>query len=142
MKKLNLLGIRKKALLCLTKGIAGTKATVMRAIDDAQEHTIDTDECISFDDNLINRADIYIYGEVNLDSEDDIAAIRKFKLINDGEHGCTIHSNFNYETGEVEYEEIPKMHTTWDAVEWFKYNYCMLGKPKKIIIYRIDRALM
>lgn len=142
MNKLNLLGIRPKATLCITKGISGTKVTIMRPITESQEKEIDDYEKCVIDGNSIGRADIYIYGEVNLDSPDDIAAINKFKLINDDNTGSSMHSNFDYEKGEVEYETMPKFHPTWNAVEWFKYNYCMIGKPERIIVYRIDKSLL
>ena len=48
-----------------------------------------------------------------------------------------IESNFNYENGTItsNSEGIYKGYQTWQFLKWFKYNYCLIGKPKRILIY-------
>ena len=58
-KKLNLLGIRKKVILCHTKSLAGVTYTVMRPITEEDEQNLDKWECINVDGKRIDKKDIY-----------------------------------------------------------------------------------
>lgn len=141
MKKQNFLGIRTKTILCRTKGIVGDRFTVMRAITEKQEKELDTCEQTTLDNGAtVSRKSIYIYGEVDLTSEEDIAAIKKLHLIDDSDKGNPIPSGFSYLTGEVEFEDNIKYRPTWDEFEWFKYNYCLIDKPQRIVIHECDKS--
>ena len=124
-KKVNLLGIRKKVILCHTKSLAGVTYTVMRPITEEDEQNLD-------------KKDIYCYGEINLSSNDDVEYIKKFSLL-DTDNGGTVHSNFNYQEGYALIEGIAKTYPTFDIIEWFKYNHCLIGKPTRIIIYKCKK---
>lgn len=138
MKELNLLGIRNKAILCRTNGIGEPTFTVMYPLTAEQEKQLDKYENTTINERRITRKSIYIYGEVNLNNQSDLDAIKKLNIGNaDGNH---IHSNFDYERGIVTYEDTVKFKLTWDAIEWFKYNYCMLGKPERIVIYECNKS--
>ena len=63
-KKLNLLGIRKKVILCHTKSLADVTYTVMRPITEEDEQNLDKWECINVDGKRIDKKDIYCYGEI------------------------------------------------------------------------------
>lgn len=54
-KKLNLLGIRKKVILCHTKSLAGVTYTVMRPITEEDEQNLDKCECINIDGKRIDK---------------------------------------------------------------------------------------
>lgn len=54
-KKLNLLGIRKKVILCHTKNLAGVTYTVMRPITEEDEQNLDKWECINIDGKRIDK---------------------------------------------------------------------------------------
>lgn len=54
-KKLNLLGIRKKVILCHTKSLAGVTYTVMRPITEEDEQNLDKLECINIDGKRIDK---------------------------------------------------------------------------------------
>lgn len=140
MKKLNLLGIRNKVILCRTKSIGEDKFTVMRAIDERQEKELDTTEQVVIDGRTFSRKSIYVYGEINLSSKEDVNTLNKLRLMDDTDKGNLMHSGFSYVTGEVEYDTVVKYRTTWDAIEWFKYNHCLLGKPKRIVIYECTKS--
>ena len=43
-------------------------------------------------------------------------------------------------TGEVKFEDNIKYRPTWDEFEWFKYNYCLIGKPQRIVIHECDKS--
>ena len=106
-KKLNLLGIRKKVILCHTKSLAGVTYTVMCPITEQDEQDLDKWEYINIYGKHIDKKDIYCYGEINLSSNDDVEYIKKFSLL-DTDNGGTIHSNFNYQEGCAIIEEIAK----------------------------------
>lgn len=137
MKELNLLGIRKRAILCRIDGIT-TSLVLISPISEKDEKQLDDDGYVYIDNNRIDKKDIYCYGEINLSSQDDIEYIRKFNLI-DTYNGGNIHSNFDYKKGIVMYEGVVKTHPTFDVIDWFKYNYCLIGKPKRIIIYKCKK---
>ena len=80
-KKLNLLGIRKKVILCHTKSLAGVTYTVMRPITEEDEQNLDKWECINVDGKRIDKKDIYCYGEINLSSNDDVEYIKKLAYL-------------------------------------------------------------
>lgn len=138
MKEVNLLGIRKKVILCRTNGIGEPTFTVMYPLTAEQEKQLDKYENTTINEKRITRKSIYIYGEVNLDNKSDLDAIKKLNISN--AEGNNIHSNFNYEKGVATYEDNVKFRLTWDAIEWFKYNYCMLGKPERIVIYECNKS--
>lgn len=54
-KKLNLLGTRKKVILCHTKSLAGVTYTVMRPITEEDEQNLDKWECLNIDNKRIDK---------------------------------------------------------------------------------------
>lgn len=54
-KKLNLLGIRKKVILCHTKSLAGVTYTVMRPITEEDEQNLDKFEYLNIDNKRIDK---------------------------------------------------------------------------------------
>lgn len=54
-KKLNLLGIRKKVILCHTKSLAGITYTVMRPITEEDEQNLDKWEYLNIDNKHIDK---------------------------------------------------------------------------------------
>ena len=59
-KVVNLLGIRKKTILCRIKNMGSFIYTVMRPITEEQEKILDRDEQIDIDGNIINVADNFV----------------------------------------------------------------------------------
>lgn len=137
-KKVNLLGIRKKVILCHIKSLASVTYTVMRPITEEDEQNLDKWEYLNIDNKRIYRKDIYCYGEINLSSNDDVEYIKQFSLL-DTDNGGIVHSNFNYQEGYALIEGIAKTYPTFDIIEWFKYNHCLIGKPTRIIIYKCKK---
>ena len=138
-KLVNLLGIRTKAMLCRTKTMGELVYTVMREITGAQEKEIDELKSVTIDNKIISKDNIYCYGEIDINNEEDIKYLQKFNIINlDAEN--SIHSGYDYEKGNVVIEgKIAMMRPTWDVIEWFKYNYMLIGKPKRVIIYKCKK---
>ena len=145
MLKKNIMGIRSSVILNRFK----SNYLVMEAITKEQEEEIDLsgelyDEMFFIKNNKyrIPARDIFLYGEINIDNKEDLMLINKSDIITQEVNmAANIPSNFNYETGEVysNKEGIYKTHDTWNKIDWFKFNYCLIGKPERIIIYRINK---
>jgi hypothetical protein len=110
--------------------------TVMLPLTEEQEKILDRDERIEIDNKTITKDNIYCYGEIDVDNPEDISYIRKFNIIN-LDASNSIYSNYDYDTGEVILEgNVAKVHDCYDVVKWFKYNYLLIGKPSRILIYK------
>lgn len=117
---------------------------VMESITEEEETRIDNS--IKYFDNIrhvkkdgtvISSKDIFLYGEVDFENKDDVNNIIKFNFINESIWANnTIYSNFNFDKGcFTTINGIAKQYQTWNALDWFKYKYVLLGKPKRIIVY-------
>lgn len=145
-KEVNLLGIRsKKAILCHSEVMKGVHSyIIMEEITEEEELRIDKShkyygekQYERKDGIIIQDKNIYIYGEVNLKDENDINIITSFNLINHDYDKNWVHSNFDYERGVfTTIDGVAKTYPTSDPILWFKYNHCLIGKPKRIIIYK------
>lgn len=142
MKKIiNLFGIRRRVKLCRIKEAKDVVA-IMQPITEEQEQELDKFHQITIDGNVIKQDNIYVYGQLNLDCEDDINYINKFNLLNTDDTGNIIYSNINWSDGTVEFETVPKQYATWDKLLWFEYNYMLIGRPERVIIYKINKSLL
>lgn len=142
-KKINLLGIRPSIILCRIEPIKGKPSGVyMEPITEEQEVRID--KAAKYygeiryerpDGIIINAKNIYLYGEVNFEDNNDLYQIEKFNLIdNDGNY---IYSKFDYDKGcFTTIDGHAKTYPTWSPITWFKYCHCLIGKPQRIIVYR------
>lgn len=91
----------------------------------------------------ISSRDIFLYGEIDINNKADLELIKKADIITQEVNmAANIPSNFDYENGIVRSnkEGIFKTHDTWNKIDWFKFNHCLIGKPKRIIIYRIHKS--
>lgn len=93
----------------------------------------------------ITEKDIYLFGTVNVEDKNDLAYIEKFKraILNPYWIGMWYYTSFNYDNGLIfrdkKKDEFLGVNflSQFETIKWFKYNYCLLGKPKRIIIYKI-----
>lgn len=146
-KTISLLGIREQAMLCRIKGIKGYEQIIMEAITEEQENKIDKaykyygeHKYITKEGTVITGKNIFLYGEVNLDSDADIDIIERFPIVSEDMDNF-IYSNFDYDKGNyTTIDGKPKGHFTCDKLKWFMYNHCLIGKPNRIIIYKINKA--
>ena len=143
-RAINLLGIRQKVIICRIDSINGKYNNVyIEPITEEQEIKIDNAEKyyneIRYelkDGTIITSKNIYAYGEINIEDVNDINQIKSFNLINSD--GGRINSNFNYDKGCCTIKDnIATYYTTWNPIKWFKYCYCLIGKPNRIIIYKV-----
>lgn len=145
MQKINIMGIRSSVILNKYKA----DWLIMEEITEEQENEIDVrgdvDEIYYITKNniKISAKDIFLYGEINLDNHVDLELLRKADIITqEVNHAANIPSNFDYETGDVysDNNDIFRVHDTWNKLDWFKFNHCLLGKPDRVIIYRINKV--
>lgn len=117
----------------------------MEAITEKEEQRIDNApkyygeiRHVRSDGYVIPAKDIYLYGEIDFNNEDDINNIKRCNLIDMNLNTCNwIYSNFDFKKGcFTTINNIVKGSPTWNALEWFKYKYVLIGKPKRIIIYK------
>ena len=145
MQKTNIMGIRSKVIL----NRLGLNYLVMEKLSDKDNELLDTamelDREAKFlidGKYFVPKRDIFLYGEIDLNNQDDLDLIEDTDIMTDEINlASNIPSNFDYETGDVytDKEGIYKCHDTWNKLDWFKFNYCLLGKPSKIIIYKINK---
>lgn len=136
MKEIPLNGIRQKILLCRTSGLKGNFNIMMRPITEEEEKHIDDYKSIEFVDGRVNGGHIISYGEIDIDKEEDKAIIEKWGFVGD-DWTSMIPSNYDYDKG-VGYtnERVMKYAPTINAYKWFKYCYLLIGKPKRILVYK------
>lgn len=139
MKIRSILGIRpKKVMICRTESIKGNLPVFIEAITEDDEKAIEDSKAKRGDVNfltasgeIVDNSRIYMFGEVDLNTEEDLHIIEKYNLVSP--NGNCINSDFDYDKGTV---TIDKWYQTFNPIIWFKYCHCLLGKPKRIIVYR------
>ena len=145
MQKINIMGIRSKAILNRTSN----NYLVMQSITEEEElaidNAMDSDDIVRFvleEKYIIPTRDIFLYGQVDITKDSDCSIVKNSKIITEEiNNAANIPSNFDYETGDVYSDEdnIFKCHDTWNKLDWFKFNHLLIGKPERIIIYKIDK---
>lgn len=146
-KVIKILGIHPKGTILYRSKIINHKGYVIiiEPIIAKEEEDIDKSSeiygsirYITKDNIIIPAKDIYLYGEVDFNNNNDLDNIRQFGLINDEDDAYNaVYSNFDFEKGTcTTINGIIKNHPTWNPVEWFKFKYVLIGKPKRVIVYR------
>lgn len=149
MQKKNIMGIRSSVILNRYL----TNYLMLEELSEEDERFIDetaetSDEMyflkkIGKNTFKIPARDIFLYGEIDVNNKSDLQLLQKTDIITqEVNQAAYIPSNFDYETGNVfaDKDDIYKTHDTWNKIDWFKFNHCLIGKPKRIIIYRINKA--
>lgn len=140
LKELNLLGIRKKTIVAR---FDKAQIAVMEAIDEKTEKNLDKLYAWSNGKEIINKDKVFLYGEVNINDNEDRKVIRRVCPMSDDIAGNQMHSGFDYESGIVHLIDNEfRWHPAIDPIEWFKYNHCLLGKPKRIIVYKTTLSML
>lgn len=146
MRKINIMGIRSSVIL----NKFDHNLLIMEPISKEQEELIDCNEELHGQTQFITKnniripsKDIFLYGEININNRDDLDLLKNSDIITkEVNMAANIPSNFNYENGDVysDSDNIIKTHDTWNKIDWFKFNHCLIGKPERIIIYRINKT--
>lgn len=147
---MNIMGIRQRIILNHSDKHG---KIILQVLTDKEEEQIDNSiikygELTYLLDNKIKiRAkDIYLYGDINLTNQEDVKLLEKFNKIICDEYAINnfIYSNVDYKTGIVYSDErgVYLGYACMNWNKWFNFNYLLLGKPKKIIIYNISKNLI
>lgn len=148
MQKINLMGIRSSVIL----NRYNANVLIMEALSEQEEFLIDQTEKLEEEMYFMKQVgknqvriparDIFLYGEININNQDDLDLLRNSDIITqDVNQAANIPSDFDYESGFAFSNDrnVFKTHDTWDKIDWFKFNHCLIGKPSRIIIYRINK---
>lgn len=146
-ESVSILGIRKKTILYHTNFFGTECVCVMEPISEKEETELDdaldltkTGVYVLNNGTAVVKHDIKLYGAVDLNNLSDLEAINQHCLC-DENFRSFVYSNFNYETGEVTLiNKKMNYHPTCDNLTWFKHNHCLLGKPKRVIIYTTPKV--
>lgn len=134
-KVINLLGIRNRAILARFNSGRFMECAIMDSITPEQEKRIDNTGTHTLSNGVtISKQDIYFYGDIDVNNDFDKNLIYHKNLINED---SPIRSDFNYEKGCHYIHDRLKESITNNPLIWFKYNYCLIGKPKKIVVFKL-----
>jgi hypothetical protein len=141
LQEINLLGTRKQAILCHFEKICDL--AVMKEITETDEKNIDKGLRFNTGTQFIERDKIILYGEIDFNNKDDIKLIKSKNLMFPEIVSNIIYSTFDYKSGiATSINNVYKMTIEVDPVKWFMYNYCLIGKPKRIIVYKTTKSYL
>lgn len=141
-----LFNTQKKVIL--SRSDKGNYGVFMEAISEEIEKGIDKQNDLhgsfqykTLKGQIATNSNTYLYGEINLNNPKDIAYLERFSkvILNPYDYHNWYYTSFNYDTGYIKANEegiFKGINFIADPVKWFKYQYCILGKPKRIIIYK------
>lgn len=122
----------------------------MEMISEETEHNLDKQSNLKGEflystirGKKVPSRDVYLYGEINLNNEKDIKYLDKFNkaLLNPYDIANWYYTSFDYNTGLITKDEVKNVflgiNFIADYIKWFKFKYCIIGKPKRIIIYKL-----
>ena len=141
LQEINLLGIRKQAILCHFEKICDL--AVMKEITETDEKNIDKGLRFNTGTQFIERDKIILYGEIDFNNKDDVKLIKNKNLMFPEVVSNIVYNTFDYKLGIVTpINNVYKMTIEVDPVKWFMYNYCLIGKPKRIIVYKTTKSYL
>lgn len=136
LESVNILGIRKRTIVNRSKG----EFWIMNGISKSEEAQIDKNKSIVIDNVKLYEDNILLYGIINLNSDEDINYINKIGILPDDYPTNQMHSHVDFTTGQVELIGGSVQYKMCiNPIEWFKYHWLLLGKPNRIILYKINK---
>lgn len=138
----NLLGMFPKGVVLNKK--AGYKKSIisirLEPLTDEQEDYINNNKNIWSEGKFIRddgvefaANNILLYGEAELNNREFIDFINKLDII--PEDNSWYRTKVDLKTGKVSKQEVRLQSQTFNNFTWFEYNYMLIGRPNKIIIY-------
>lgn len=130
----------KRTPLCRFKdAMRGDTVVLLEPLTIEDETIIDETEVYQSNCSVnIPKKDIYFYGEVDPTCIVDQDIIARKHLVDDNVAQSWVPTNFDYKTGFGDKQGAP----TNDSVKWFKYCHCRIGKPKRVIAYKIPVKML
>ncbi len=146
-KPMSVLGILKVATLCHIKAWR-KESVILVPITAKEEKSIDVNNRFTLNlnsgDYTIPMDNIYMYGDINPDNDDDLDMIFNQELIDSNEDTpCFVPSSFDYDKAEIiAIDNIVKRSPTWKPIKWFKWNYTLIGKPSKVVCCKVTTNIL
>lgn len=141
LQEINLLGIRKQTILCHFEKICDL--AVMKEITETDEKNIDKRLRFNTGTQFIERDKIILYGEIDFNNKNDVKLIKNKNLMFPEIVSNIVYSTFDYKSGiATSINNVYKMTIEVDPVKWFMYNYCLIGKPKRVIVYKTTKSYL
>lgn len=141
LQEINLLGIRKQTILCHFEKICDL--AVMKEITETDEKNIDKGLRFNTGTQFIERDKIILYGEIDFNNKNDVKLIKNKNLMFPETVSNIVYSTFDYKSGiATSINNVYKMTIEVDPVKWFMYNYCLIGKPKRVIVYKTTKSYL
>lgn len=141
LQEINLLGIRKQTILCHFEKICDL--AVMKEITETDEKNIDKGLRFNTGTQFIERDKIILYGEIDFNNKNDVKLIKNKNLMFPKIVSNIVYSTFDYKSGiATSINNVYKMTIEVDPVKWFMYNYCLIGKPKRVIVYKTTKSYL
>lgn len=141
LQEINLLGIRKQTILCHFEKICDL--AVMKEITETDEKNIDNGLRFNTGTQFIERDKIILYGEIDFNNKNDVKLIKNKNLMFPEIVSNIVYSTFDYKSGiATSINNVYKMIIEVDPVKWFMYNYCLIGKPKRVIVYKTTKSYL
>lgn len=141
LQEINLLGIRKQTILCHFEKICDL--AVMKEITETDEKNIDKGLRFNTGTQFIEKDKIILYGEIDFNNKNDVKLIKNKNLMFPEIVSNIVYSTFDYKFGiATPINNVYKMTIEVDPVKWFMYNYCLIGKPKRVIVYKTTKSYL
>lgn len=141
LQEINLLGIRKQTILCHFEKICDL--VVMKEITETDEKNIDKGLRFNTGTQFIERDKIILYGEIDFNNKNDVKLIKNKNLMFPEIVSNIVYSTFDYKSGiATSINNVYKMTIEVNPVKWFMYNYCLIGKPKRVIVYKTTKSYL
>lgn len=141
LQEINLLGIRKQTILCHFEKICDL--AVMKEITETDEKNIDKGLRFNTGTQFIERDKIILYGEIDFNNKNDVKLIKDKNLMFPKIVSNIVYSTFDYKSGiATSINNVYKMTIEVNPVKWFMYNYCLIGKPKRVIVYKTTKSYL
>lgn len=138
LQEINLLRIRKQTILCHFEKICDL--AVMKEITETDEKNIDKGLRFNTGTQFIEKDKIILYGEIDFNNKNDVKLIKNKNLMFPEIVSNIVYSTFDYKSGiATPINNVYKMTIEVDPVKWLMYNYCLIGKPKRVIVYKTTK---
>jgi hypothetical protein len=115
----------------------------MKEITETDEKNIDKGLRFNTGTQFIERDKIILYGEIDFNNKNDVKLIKNKNLMFPEIVSNIVYSTFDYKSGiATSINNVYKMTIEVDPVKWLMYNYCLIGKPKRIIVYKTTKSYL
>lgn len=133
---------RRRYIIGETCANGRTYNIILSHITERQEQALIKGESIRMGNNTISNQEIYCYGKVDLDNDNDLNAIENIEINFNGIKGKIIPANYDFDNHMcTAINNLIGHSETYDILKIFKYGYGCIGKPERIIIYREWKAI-